>query len=154
VSRVMVAIDGSAGARNALVWAFEEARLRTATLEVVHVYQPFESYPALGVLGSPGPPGRDPGPVHGEAERVITEALEGLEGIHDIDDGVTIERAAIGASRVAEALIERSRGADLLVVGSRGRGGFTGLLLGSVSQQCVQHARCPVAVVPDRAGLP
>jgi nucleotide-binding universal stress UspA family protein len=65
--------------------------------------------------------------------------------VSDADD-VKIERRVVEGP-AASVLVDESRAADLLVVGSRGHGGFTGLLLGSVSQQCAQHAECPVVIV-------
>jgi nucleotide-binding universal stress UspA family protein len=64
---------------------------------------------------------------------------------------VEIERRVV-EGRAAAVLIDESRGADLLVVGSRGHGGFAGLLLGSVSQQCAPHALCPLVIVPYERG--
>jgi nucleotide-binding universal stress UspA family protein len=72
------------------------------------------------------------------------------EAIPDAGD-VEIERRVIEGAAAA-VLVEESRGADLLVVGSRGHGGFAQLLLGSVSQQCAHHAECPVVIVRPRAG--
>jgi len=74
-------------------------------------------------------------------EQLLHELGETVEGI-DVRRGVVEDR------NPAEALLELSADADLLVVGSRGRGGFTSLLLGSVSHQVVLHARCPVVVIP------
>jgi nucleotide-binding universal stress UspA family protein len=83
--------------------------------------------------------------VESEARNLIDDALRraGDESI----DGLEIERVAAEGSP-AQTLIESAGGADLLVVGSRGRGGFLGLLLGSVSQQCAQHPPCPVVILP------
>jgi nucleotide-binding universal stress UspA family protein len=68
-------------------------------------------------------------------------------------DAITVERTVVSDEHPSAALIRLAADADLLVVGSRGFGGFKGLLLGSVSQQCVQHATCPVLVVrPGRHG--
>jgi nucleotide-binding universal stress UspA family protein len=66
--------------------------------------------------------------------------------LREAKDGPTIERKLVQA-RPAEALLAEAEGADLVVVGSRGLGGFSGLLLGSVSQQVAHHARCPVVIV-------
>jgi nucleotide-binding universal stress UspA family protein len=65
---------------------------------------------------------------------------------------VEVAREVVADLQPAQALIARSKDAEMLVVGSRGRGGFTGLLLGSVSQQCVHHATCPVVVIPPASG--
>jgi nucleotide-binding universal stress UspA family protein len=65
----------------------------------------------------------------------------------DSIEGLEIERMAVAGSP-AQMVIESAQGADLLVLGSRGRGGFLGLLLGSVSQQCAQHPPCPVVILP------
>jgi nucleotide-binding universal stress UspA family protein len=80
-----------------------------------------------------------------EAMNVIEEALRRAGG--DSRRELEIERAA-AAGPPAQTLIESAPGAELLVVGSRGRGGFLGLLLGSVSQQCAQHPPCPVVILP------
>jgi nucleotide-binding universal stress UspA family protein len=77
------------------------------------------------------------------AATALEETLR--ESIPDTDT-VEVERRVV-EGRPAAVLVDESQGADLLVVGSRGHGGFTGLLLGSVSQQCAHHAACPVVIV-------
>ena len=136
---IVVGIDGSAESKRALHWALDEARRREARLVAVHswTYQ-FTSGP--GYL-----PGADPevrASIQKEAEQVIDDALADVGTV-----GVEVERRAPEGSPSA-TLVEAAEGADLLVVGSRGRGGFSGLLLGSVSQQCAHHAPCPVVIVP------
>ena len=77
------------------------------------------------------------------AEQMLREAVERVRSDHP---AVNVETAVVEGPP-AQVLVDMSADADLLVVGSRGRGGFSELLLGSVSQQCVHHARCPVTVV-------
>ena len=81
------------------------------------------------------------------AERLAEDLVRGeLDEVAAETAGLDIERTVVEGS-AATALLEAAQGADLLVVGSRGRGGFAGLLLGSVSQQCAHHASCPVVIV-------
>jgi len=139
---IVVGVDHSKGAKAALRFALEEARLRQATLRVVHAWQ-------FGYIGATGLEGWLPA-AGGELDdfrKGAAAALdETLKEVAADTDGVTIERRAEQGTP-AEVLIEESQGADLLVVGSRGHGGFAQLLLGSVSQQCAQHASCPVVIV-------
>ncbi len=139
MGRIVVGVDGSAGSRAALRWAHEEARLRGATLEVVAVWQfpVMTSLPAFGAM----PPPDDMGD---EAEATLLATLS-EEGIAATDDVPVTTVVAEGAP--SAALIDLADGADLLVVGSRGHGGFSGLVLGSVSHQCASHSPCPVVVV-------
>jgi nucleotide-binding universal stress UspA family protein len=144
---IVVGVDHSAGAKAALRFALEEARLRQATLRVVHAWQ-------FGYIGATtGLEGALPA-VGGELEdfrRGAEAALdETLKDFGADNDGVAIERR-VDQGTAAAVLVEESRGADLLVVGSRGHGGFAQLLLGSVSQQCAQHAFCPVVIVRGTA---
>jgi len=139
---IVVGIDRSKGANAALRFALKEARLRQATLRVVHAWQ-------FTYVGATGFEGMLP-VVGGEFEDfrqggvvVLDEILR--EVVADTH-GVMIERR-LDQGTPAAVLIEESRGADLLVVGSRGHGGFAQLLLGSVSQQCAEHAFCPVVIV-------
>jgi nucleotide-binding universal stress UspA family protein len=145
VSRIVVGVDGSPGSRAALAWALDEARLRGAALDVVHAWHA----PAPVV---PGPYGAAPHvdedvtePVRRNAEQVLEHQLQAVD-----TTGVEVE-ALLPSASAAEALVEIARDADLLVVGTRGRGGFKGLLLGSVSQQVTHHASCPVVIVPHPA---
>jgi nucleotide-binding universal stress UspA family protein len=139
---VVVGTDGSPASRAALHFAANEARLRGATLHVVVAWQypVLTTMPAFGVL----PP----------VEQMTAEAAEGLTQFLD-DEGIggddldVVPLVAQGPA--AAALLDAAADADLLVVGSRGHGGFAGLLLGSVSQACVTHAPCPVVVVPADA---
>jgi nucleotide-binding universal stress UspA family protein len=143
---IVVGVDQSAGARAALRFALEEARLRQATLHVVHAWQ-------FGYLGATGLEGWLPA-VGGELEDFRRGAEAALdETLKEVDaetEGLTIERR-VEQGPAAAVLIDDSQGADLLVVGSRGHGGFAQLLLGSVSQQCAQHALCPVVIVHGTA---
>jgi nucleotide-binding universal stress UspA family protein len=135
--RVLVGIDGSPAARAALEFAVREARMRDATLTAIMAVQ-LPDYAWI-----------DPYAVRThleddalqrarqELDRIL--AAVGTEGL-DVDPVVT-------ATPAPRALVDRSADSDLLVVGSRGHGGFRGLVLGSVSMQCVLHARCPVTVV-------
>ncbi len=136
MATIVVGIDGSPHAARALLWAAEEAKLRGATLRVVHSW----TFPAVSIpLGAVDElPHVD---VERAAQQVLDEAVEGLGST-----GITVERQ-IRNELPAQALIDESARADLLVVGARGVGGFKGLLLGSVSQQCATHAHCPVVIV-------
>lgn len=155
IRRIVVGIDGSPGSQAALRWALAEARLRGATLHAVHAWElpltPGGAGPYV-VLGRP--PEDSPKldeielAVQQEAERVLDEALGEVEG--EVGD-VEIERDVVQEA-APQALLRASAGAEMLVVGSRGRGGFAGLLLGSVSQQCAHHATCPVVVVRPGGG--
>ncbi|HEY6533745.1 MAG TPA: universal stress protein [Acidimicrobiales bacterium] len=140
MGKIVVGVDGSVGSRSALRWAHAEAVLRSCPLEVVLVWQfpVMTSLPAFGAV----PPPED---LSGDSEASLQATLQ-EEGVASTDAVPVTATVAEGAA--AAALIEVAKDADLLVVGSRGRGGFTGLLLGSVSQQCTMHGRCPVVVVP------
>lgn len=139
---IVVGVDHSEGAKAALRFALEEAKLRRATLRVVHAWQ-YGYIGATGVEGAYPALGGDIKELRAGAETALAETLR--ESIPEADT-VEIERRVV-EGRPAAVLVDESRGADLLVVGSRGHGGFTGLLLGSVSQQCAHHAACPVVIV-------
>ena len=124
------------------------AHVRGARLEVVHAYASPSYYAysmAAVAAGGKALMGPEGDARRQAAEEALDEVLAKAAG--EWTD-VAVHRSVIEAVAAARALVERSQDADLLVVGSRGRGGFVGLLLGSVSQQCVQHATCPVVVVP------
>jgi nucleotide-binding universal stress UspA family protein len=133
---IVVGVDGSENSHDALAWAAAEARLRGAVVRLIHSW----TFPA-GATGADGMPHAD---LQAAAEKVLDEAVAALG---DQAEGVTIEREIANES-AARALVEASESADLIVVGSRGLGGFSGLLLGSVTQQVAHHAKCPVVIVP------
>jgi nucleotide-binding universal stress UspA family protein len=147
---VVVGADGSAGAKEALLWALAEARLRHWPLRAVHAWMfgyiggSVEGYPYWGGgLGSYTSLGIDLDDLHHAAEDLLERALADVK---DEAAGIEIDRQVVQGA-AAEALVSQAAPGDLLVVGSRGHGGFAGLMLGSVSQQCVHHAPCPVVVV-------
>ncbi|GAA1431307.1 hypothetical protein GCM10009616_18090 [Microlunatus lacustris] len=143
IKLIIVGVDGSDSSRVALRWAYDEALHHGASLTVVMVWHA-ALVPMMPPYGSLPPEG------YGEAPRenalaVLEELTSSLGG-----DGETPEvevRSSIEEGNPAKVLIERSKEADLLVVGSRGQGGFAGMLLGSVSQHLVAHAECPVVVL-------
>ena len=138
MKKIVVGTDGSESARHALEWAYEEARLAAAELVVVHSWE----YPYPDVSGSTSDT-RDR--MRRDAEKELDEAVA-VQAERGRADGVIVRKHLV-ESAPAKALIDESEGADLVVVGSRGRGGFASLLLGSVSRAVVQHAHCPIAVI-------
>jgi nucleotide-binding universal stress UspA family protein len=150
---VAVGVDGSAGAREALHWAAAEARLRHARLRVVHastsglfgVGGAGYGYPYIGGSAETLPRAGF-NDIHRAAEELLEELIVDLGA--EVD-GLDIERRVVEGDP-ADVLIHTVTERDLLVVGSRGHGGFAGLLLGSVSQRCAHHAPCPVVIVRSR----
>jgi len=137
-NRIVVGVDGSEGSRHALGWALDEARLRQATLAAVHVR-------TRAFIGSePVPAGDYEANENDRAGDVLESALASADtsGL-----AAPVEPLVVSGSTAA-ALLEASQDANLLVVGSRGHGGFAGLLLGSVSDSVVHRATCAVVVVP------
>ncbi|WP_199433761.1 universal stress protein [Qaidamihabitans albus] len=136
---VVVGVDGSPVSEEAIAVAFQEASLRNAPLVAVNAWLDVEYYSAFNearVYFEGGPHEQD-------QERILAERLAGWQQTYP---DVAVERVVV-LDRPRHQLLERSRSASLLVVGSRGRGGFRGLLLGSTSQALIQHAQCPVIVV-------
>jgi len=147
VAAVVVGVDGSDGATEALRWAFAEARLRKAPLRIIHAW----SFGNVGVVAGGYGYFGVAGPLVGENEAELRSAAKTL-----LDDvvgrvaaefpDVTVDRQVVDGD-AAGALTAAVDAGDLLVVGSRGHGGIAELLLGSVSLHCVHHAPCPVVVV-------
>lgn len=145
---IVVGVDGSEGSTRALRFALEEARARDAHLRVVSAWHvpPMLYGSGWGMVAVP--------PDKSEFEDTARTALEKcLDTVGAEANGVSVTRV-VREGQAADVLCEEATGADLLVVGSRGLGGFSGLLLGSVSQQCAHHTRCPVVIVPPAASKP
>lgn len=139
MGRIVVGVDGSEAASDALRWAVEEARLREDEVKVVFAY--VAAMAGREEMGFPEHPSSEK-ELEDAAYEALDRILVDVAGASDVPVTGRIERGP-----AARVLIDAARGADLLVVGSRGVGGFRGLLLGSVSQQVVTHAPCPVVVV-------
>jgi nucleotide-binding universal stress UspA family protein len=140
--RIVVGVDGSSSSRLALRWAAALATASGSRLDAViawhfeasygRAYLPVDLNPAL------------------DAEKTLSETVDEVFGAHRPTD----MRLAVAQGGAAKVLLRESEGARMLVVGSRGRGGFTGLLLGSVSASVAEHATCPVLVVHGESAPP
>jgi nucleotide-binding universal stress UspA family protein len=130
--RIVVGVDGSTASKAALAWAVGQAARTEAVVEVVTAYywfpMPIEDLDFRGL-------------ATGIAEDAILD-------VTDLGPPVKIISKVVRGN-AAKVLLDAARGAELLVVGNRGHGGFAQALLGSVSQNCVQYATCPVVVVRD-----
>ena len=140
--RIVVGVDGSDGSSRALRFAVEEATRRRAALAVVHVWHQPEPI---------GPVATQMWAYQASVEKASQTLLDTMTAsLRPASEGHpgprSIERIST-EGYPSHALVACARDADLLVVGARGRGGFTGLLLGSVSLRCLHHAPCPIAVV-------
>jgi nucleotide-binding universal stress UspA family protein len=143
---IVVGIDGSEHSRHALEWAVREASVRHTSLTVITVHQP-----VVGYWGGPVPFPDDPELAKKslDAAREETDSVLEKARAAGMPSSVTVT-AVTGLP--AEGLLSAAKDADMLVVGSRGAGGFKRLLMGSVSTQVTHHAHVPVVVIPvDRA---
>ncbi len=139
---IVVGIDGSDVAKEALRYALHEASIRGTRVRVVHGWMPTQVMPAAGP-GAVAP--IDVTPYHDAAEALIRKTVQAVAGDH----ADRVERV-ICESPAGNAIIDNARDAELIVVGRRGLGAVRSLMLGSVSSYVVQHATCPVLVVPAR----
>lgn len=142
MSTIVVGIDGSVGSTEALKFAIAEARLRKAKLKAVTAWTLTYVAAPIGMM-APIDEALIP-ELQNNAAAVLDKALADALGP---EPDVEIEKAVLEGTP-AQVLVDAAQGADLLVVGTRGHGGFTGLLLGSVSQQAAHHAPCPIVIVP------
>lgn len=142
IGRVVVGIDGSGTATRALHWAMDEARAHQASVEVV--YSSPLPYVAGGAVVVPN---FDMAAIEVEAHRMVDEIVDAVNP-SGLPSPVT---RTVTTGGPAASILQAAESADLVVVGSRGRGGLKGLLLGSVSRQVVHHSPCPVLVVPPTA---
>jgi nucleotide-binding universal stress UspA family protein len=142
--RIVVGVDGSKSSKQALAWAIQQAELTGATVEAVIAWR----YP-IAFAGAPYAPigSLMDTDFAGTAERVLSAAVSETTD----PSGPVKVSSTVREGNAPQILIEAADGADLLVVGSRGHGGFTEALLGSVSQHCVHHARCPVVIIRGSA---
>ncbi|HEV8686978.1 MAG TPA: universal stress protein [Gaiellaceae bacterium] len=142
MAKIVVGIDGSDHSKAALRWAVEEGRLRNADVAALHAYEVPLRSPDISPASRP------------DLIDTVTEAYEGalafvtriVEEVVAGDSTVNVETFAVEGTSPESVLIEASRDAELLVVGSRGRSELAELLLGSVSQECAHHAACPVLI--------
>ena len=144
--RIVVGVEGSGYARAALIWALEEAHHRGAVIEVVTCYSPtyVPAAPDLGYVPL------DSFDLAAEVEKMQGEVIDSAIEASDFGDEVEVRRV-LQKGRPADTLMTAAEGATMLVVGNRGRGGFAGLRLGSVSQAIAHHSPCPLVIV--RTGL-
>ncbi len=139
---ITVGIDGSDNAHHALIWAMNEAVQRDVPLTVLTVHPTIQGYWS-----------RQPVTIAGDAQRVEEARQAAEEAVAQVTKEIGADKHPQVTVRAingfaAQALIDASADADLVVVGTRGGGGFARLSLGSVSSQVIHHAQCPVVVVP------
>jgi nucleotide-binding universal stress UspA family protein len=140
---IVVGVDGSASSRDALSWAVRQASCTGAAVRAVSVWR------RPSTVFTPAEPGArlllpDLGQAAADALAKIVSEAGSTPGVH-------LEQRVV-EGHAAPVLLGQAEDASLLVVGSHGRGAFTGMLLGSVSEHCVSHAPCPVAVVRSASG--
>ena len=143
---IVVGVDGSDTSRAALLWAADEARLRTARLVAVHAWSFIPAQP----IGDPGmlaiPTGDLTGQLSAESEAARAVLADAVAEVLEGAPGIEVEQRLVEGDP-GDALVAESKTAELVVVGSHGRSGLKAALLGSVSRHVVSHAACPVVVV-------
>ena len=137
---VVAGVDGSPSSRRALDWALRQAEATGMKIVAVLAWRAPTGYGTGALVAS--------GVEWAEEARIALESIVGPASA--AWPQVPVEQRVL-EGHPAEILLNQAEGADLLVVGSRGHGGFAGALLGSVSNHCVHHATCPVVVIHDRA---
>ena len=137
-AKIVVGVDGSDAADQALFWAIKEAQLRKASITIVHAWE----YPAL-VYGAYSNEGLD---LEAGGKEILNKAVELGRSV----DPNTMVSTVLKEGNAVPILVHEAKDADLLVVGSRGHGGFTSLVLGSVSSQLAHHSKVPLVIVHSK----
>jgi nucleotide-binding universal stress UspA family protein len=140
-SRIVVGVDGSPSSVTALRWAVRQAELTGSEVLAVSAWRLPSTYGFATDADGAADFERD-------AHKILADALNEVSG----EAPGAVIRSLVEEGHPADVLARAARGADLLVVGSRGHGGFAGALLGSVSQHCMHHAPCPVLVIRGTGG--
>ncbi|MEU8515644.1 universal stress protein [Kitasatospora sp. NPDC048722] len=139
IPRIVVGVDGSPASEQALQWALDYARAVGGSVHAITAWE----YPAFYGWGGTGvPDGFNPEDLAGQT---LAESVAKVAGDAP---GVPVNQSVMPGN-AAGALLQAAHGAALLVVGSRGLGGFSGVLLGSVSRHLTEHAPCPIVVVRE-----
>jgi nucleotide-binding universal stress UspA family protein len=141
--KIVVGVDGSASAKAALRWAMRQAESTGSSVEAVIAW---EYPPAIGGFGF----GPLPAMMLNFDEIAAKTLADSIAEVVDPQTTVQLSTAVI-EGHPASVLLTAAEGADLLVVGSRGHGGFAGALLGSVGQHCAHHASCPLVIIRSQA---
>jgi nucleotide-binding universal stress UspA family protein len=143
--RIVVGVDGSPSSRTALRWAVRQASLTNGTVDAVIAWEIPMMLQSYGMA-----------PVYveedGSFEENAKKTIEAVISEEAEPSGSQRVRSLVIKGHPAQVLLDIAAGADLLVVGSRGHGGFAEALLGSVSQNCVHHAPCPVLIMRGERG--
>ena len=129
--RIVVGVDGSPSSMTALRWAIRQAELTGSEVDAVTAWRLPSTYGFAAAADGAAD-------FEGDAHKILADALNMVSG----EAAGVLIRQCVVHGHPADVLVRAARGADLLVVGSRGHGGFTGALLGSVSQHCAHHAPC------------
>ena len=141
--RIVVGVDGSPSSRAGLRWAVRQAELTGASVEAITAWRS----PAMVGMGAPfadaDAGGGDDAGIKAAAQDMLRAAIAEAAGQ---SPGVAV-KAEVGEGSAAQLLLDVAKGASMVVVGSRGHGGLTGTLLGSVGQTLSQHAPCPVLIM-------
>ena len=141
MSGIIVGVDGSGHSQRALEWAMHEAAVRQVPLTVLTVNEAVRGYySGMAVYAD------DPARTEDARKLAQAETDEVLARLDEPRPASVTVKAVHGF--VVEELINAAKDADMIVVGSRGAGGFTRLMMGSVANQVAQHAHCPVLIVP------
>ena len=144
---IVVGVDGSASAHDALRWAVDEAHLRSARLVAIHAWSFVPLAPMNDLSGMIGMPAGDiAGQLEGAQETVAAELDAAVAAVLAVSPSIEVEKRLVEGD-AGEVLVSESADAELVVVGSHGRSGIRAALLGSVSRHVTAHAPCPVVVV-------
>jgi nucleotide-binding universal stress UspA family protein len=136
--RIVVGVDGSPWSRRALRWAVRQAALTGSVVDAVIAWHDRGSHAGYAWLIADT----------FDADLAAKTLREAVDSTSVAGSAVAVRQHVV-EGHAARVLLDAAHGADLLVVGSRGHGGFTGMLLGSVSQHCAQHSPCPVVIVRE-----
>lgn len=152
--RIVVGVDGSVGARDALRWALRQAGLTGAVVHVVHAVRHVDAFDWAALPTNygtvPTPVRYDRDEVHTTAERLTRDTVSAVVAE---DDGFASVPVTIDVvdGHPGDALLAGASDAELLVLGRTGHGGFAGMRLGSIARHCVEHSTCGVTIVPPPA---